>query len=43
MFPPKDLPFENPICDYTAAVVQWVKAFAPQVEDWMFKSQPRQT
>ena len=24
------------------AVVQWVRAFAPQAEGWVFKSQPRQ-
>ena len=26
-----------------AEVVQWVKAFAPQAEGWVFESQPRQT
>ena len=26
-----------------AVVVQWVRAFAAQVEGWVFKSQPRQT
>ena len=24
----------------TAAVAQWVRAFAPQSEGWMFESQP---
>ena len=27
----------------TAAVAQWVRAFAPQAEGWMFESQPQQT
>ena len=27
----------------TAAVAQWVRALAPQAEDWVFESQPRQT
>ena len=26
-----------------AAVAQWVRAFAPQAEGWVFESQPRQT
>ena len=26
-----------------AAVAQWVRAFAPQTEDWVFESKPRQT
>ena len=26
-----------------AAVVQWVRAFAQQLEDWVFESQLRQT
>ena len=26
-----------------AAVVQWVRALAPQAEGWVFESQPRQT
>ena len=25
------------------AVAKWVRAFAPQVESWVFESQPRQT
>ena len=28
---------------WTAVVVQWVNAFAPQVESWVFESQPQQT
>ena len=24
-------------------MAQWVRAFAPQAEDWMFEFQPRQT
>ena len=27
----------------TAAMAQWVRAFARQVEGWMFESQPQQT
>ena len=27
----------------TAAVTQWVRALTPQVEGWVFESQPRQT
>ena len=27
----------------TAAVAQWVRAFASQAEGWVFESQPRQT
>ena len=27
----------------TAAVAQWVRAFALQAEGWVFESQPRQT
>ena len=26
-----------------AVVVQWIRAFVQQAEDWVFKSQPRQT
>ena len=26
-----------------AAVAQWVKAFTPQAEGWVFESHPRQT
>ena len=26
-----------------AAVAQWVRAFTPQAEDWVFESQPRRT
>ena len=26
-----------------AAFAQWMKAFAPQAEGWMFESQPRRT
>ena len=29
--------------DRTAAVAQWVRAFALHAEGWVFKSQPRQT
>ena len=27
----------------SAAVAQWVRAFAPQAEGWVFEFQPRQT
>ena len=30
-------------CNSAAAVAQWVRVFAPQAEDWVFESQPRQT
>ena len=26
----------------TAAVAQWVRAYSPQVEDWVFEYKPRQ-
>ena len=29
--------------EYTAAVVQWVRAFASQAKGWVFESQSRQT
>ena len=28
---------------FAAALAQWVRAFAPQAEGWVFESQPRQT
>ena len=28
---------------FPAAVAQWVRAFAPQAEGWVFLSQPQQT
>ena len=31
------------ILTQTAAMVQWVRALAPQGEGWVFESQPRQT
>ena len=29
--------------DLAAALAQWVRAFAPQAEGWVFESQPPQT
>ena len=35
--------FEEKKLFKNVAVAQWVRAFAPQAEGWVFESQPRQT
>ena len=41
--PPLDLRKLKLALPYSRGVAQWVRAFAPQAEGWVFESQPRQT